>query len=109
MSKSPALVVAILLLGTLAGGQRTRTVTGKVMDKAGAPLTGAIVYLQDTRTYGVRTFITDNEGNYRFSFLSFNVEYQIRAQYQGKSTTKTLSSFDSRSNVELYLKIDTAK
>jgi len=108
MRKCPALVVAILLLGTLASGQ-TRTVTGKVTDKAGAPLSGAIVYLQDTGTLRVRTFITDNEGNYRFNFLSKNVEYQIRAQYQGKSTIKTLSAFDSRGEIVLYLKIDMAK
>ena len=108
MSKSPALVVAILVLDTLAGGQ-TRTVTGKVTDKAGAPLSGAIVYLHNTSTQRIRSFITDNEGNYRFNFLSVDVEYEIRAQCQGKSTTKTLHAFDRRKDIVPYLKIDMAK
>jgi len=83
-----------------------RTVTGQVTDKADKPISGAIVYLQNTRTQQVKTYITDDGGNYRFSSLSPNVDYQLRAEYQGhKSDTKTLSSFDSRSNVVMHLKI----
>ena len=107
----PGLVV--LLAFTLAAGAaapknepQTRTVTGQVTDKADKPISGAIVYLQNTRTQQVKTYITDDGGNYRFSSLSPNVDYQLRAEYQGhKSDTKTLSSFDSRSNVVMHLKI----
>ncbi len=106
----------LLLAFTLAAGAapknepQPRTVTGQVTDKADKPISGAIVYLQNTRTQQVKTYITDDGGNYRFSSLSPNVDYQIRAEYQGhKSDTKTLSSFDSRSNVVMYLKINMAK
>jgi protocatechuate 3,4-dioxygenase beta subunit len=117
MHKAVSLVFAILLLVIVASGAvapknepQTRTVTGQVMDKAEKPLSGAIVYLENTRTQQVKTFITDDGGNYRFSSLSPNVDYQIRAEYQGhRSDTKTLSSFDSRNNIVLYLKINTAK
>ena len=117
MRKAASIVSAIILLGMLAAGAAapkneppTRTVTGQVTDKAEAPLPGAIVYLQNTRTQQVKTFITDDGGNYRFSSLSPNVDYQIRAEYQGhKSDTKTLSSFDSRSNVVMHLKVNMAK
>jgi protocatechuate 3,4-dioxygenase beta subunit len=110
-------VAAIFLLGMLAAGgaapknePQTRVVIGQVTDKADAPLPGAIVYLQNTRTQQVKTFITDDGGNYRFSSLSPNVDYQLRAEYQGhKSDTKTLSSFDSRSTVVMHLKINMAK
>ena len=117
MRKAATLVVAILLLGLLASASpapknepQTRTVTGQVMDKTEKPLPGAIVYLENTRTQQVKTYITDDGGNYRFSSLSPNADYQIRAEYQGhKSDTKTLSSFDSRNNVVLHLKINMAK
>ena len=112
-----AILAAVILLGTLAGGEpapknelQTRTLTGQVTDGAGVPLGGAVVYLQNTRTQVVKTYITDDKGNYRFNSLSPNVDYQVRAEYQGrKSDTKTLSSFDSRSNVIMHLKINTVK
>jgi protocatechuate 3,4-dioxygenase beta subunit len=118
MRKGAAIVAAIMVLGILAAGEptpkneplQTRTLTGQVTDKADAPISGAVVYLQNTRTQVVKTFITDAGGNYRFSSLSPNVDYQIRAEYQGhRSDTKTLSSFDSRNNVVLHLKINMAK
>ena len=117
MRKGAGLVAAVILLGMLAAGSptpknepQTRTLTGQVTDKADVPLAGAIVYLQDTRTQVVKTYITDDKGNYRFTSLSPNTDYQIRAEYKGhKSDTKTLSSFDSRSNVVMYLRINMAK
>ncbi len=117
MRKAAGIVAAIMLLGTLAAAgpapkdePQTRTLTGQVTDKANAPIAGAVVYLQNTRTQTVKTYITSEGGNYRFSSLSPNVDYQVRAEYQGhKSDTKTLSSFDSRSNVVMHLKINMAK
>jgi len=117
MRKAVSIVAVVVVLAVLKAGEpapknepQTRTLTGQVTDKADAPLSGAVVYLQNTRTQAVRTFITDSGGNYRFSSLSFNVDYQVRAEYEGhKSDTKTLSSFDSRSNVVLHLKINLAK
>ncbi len=117
MRKAAGMVAAIILLGLQAAGgpapknePQTRTLTGQVTDKADVPISGAIVYLQNMRTQAVKTFITDGGGNYRFSFLSPNVDYQVRAEYQGhKSDTKTLSSFDSRTNVVMHLKINMAK
>lgn len=117
MRKIAGVTAAIILLGALGTGEpapgnepQTRTLTGQVTDQADVPLSGAIVYLQDTRTQVVKTYITDDKGNYRFSFLSPNVDYQVRAQYQGHmSDTKTLSSFDSRSNVVMHLKIKMTK
>jgi len=117
MRKVAGIVAAIILLGMLAAGEpasknepQTRTLTGQVTDKANVPLAGAVVYLQDTRTQAVRTYITDDSGNYRFASLSPNVDYQVRAEYQGrKSDTKTVSSFDSRGNVVMHLKITITK
>ena len=117
MRRVPGIVAAVFLLGALAASvpapkdePQTRTLTGQVTDKADVPLSGAVVYLQDTRTQVVKTYITDDQGNYRFSSLSRNVDYQVRAEYQGhKSDTRTLSSFDSRTNVVMHLKINMSK
>ena len=88
------------------GDQQLRNVTGQVMDRNDRPLENAIVYLQNSRTLAVKTFITDNTGAYRFHGLSPNTDYQVYAEYKGqKSDTKTVSAFDSRTNVTLHLRI----
>ena len=87
--------------------QTTRTLQGQVLDAADAGIPDAVVYLKNTKTLGVRTFIADKDGNYRFTALSLNVDYQVYAEHQGsKSETKTVSSFDTRKTVVLNLKID---
>ncbi len=92
-------------------GPQLRTVTGNVVTRQNdAPISGAVVYLKNTRTLAVKSFITDDKGSFRFPALQFNVDYQLYAEFQGKhSDTKTLSSFDDRPNVSITLKVDTGK
>jgi len=85
-----------------------RNVTGQVMTKAEAPLPDAVVYLKNTKTLTIKSFITEKDGGYRFHGLSPNIDYEIYADYQGqKSPTKTISSFDNRNNITLNIRIDT--
>lgn len=114
MKKTSALVLALLLLcfaGAYAEkdkGDGGRLLIGRVLDHDDAPLAGAVVYLSNTRTQTVKTYIVGPDGTYRFPALSPNVDYEIYAQHKGhKSDTKTLSSFDSRPQVSIVLKIDT--
>ena len=116
MKKSLALVLALLLVGLCVNiavaekdkGNSGRLVQGKVLDHAENPLAGAIVYLSNTRTQSVKTFIVGQDGAYRFPGLSPNVDYEVYAQAKGKkSDTKTVSSFDSRTQLNIVLKIDT--
>lgn len=89
-------------------GDAGRLLTGRVIDKDDAPLPSSVVYLANTRTRAVKTFIVGQDGNYRFPALSPNVDYEVYAQYQGhKSDTKTVSQFDSRAQVNINLRIDT--
>lgn len=88
-------------------GDNTRLLTGKVMDRQEAPLPNAVVYLTNTRTRAVKTYIVGPDGSYRFPSLSPNVDYEVYAQYNGKkSDTKTVSQFDNRQLVNINLKID---
>jgi hypothetical protein len=85
----------------------SRTLIGIVSDKNDKPLPNAIVYLKNTKTLTVRTFIADNAASYRFHELSPNVDYEVWAEFNGKkSDVKTLSSFDTRSNARINLKIN---
>ena len=86
---------------------QVRNVTGQVFSKADSPIAEAVVYLKNTKTLTIKTFITEKDGGYRFPGLSPNVDYEIYADYQGqKSPTKTISSFDTRPNVTLNLHVD---
>ena len=98
-------------LGEKKGKQpQLRELAGTVMDRADGPLTSAIVYLKNSKTLVVKTYITDKDGKYRFPALAQNVDYQVYAEFQGKkSDTKTLSSFDSRTQININLKVDTSR
>jgi carboxypeptidase family protein len=86
---------------------QTRILTGMVSNQLGNPLADSVVYLTNTRTMGVKTYIVGKDGMYRFPSLSPNIDYQVYAQYQShKSDTKTLSSFDSRPNAVINLKVE---
>jgi len=115
MKRAFAVAVILLLVGLAVaasppGGQRgdnSRVLTGKVMDRQDAPLPNAVVYLTNTRTRAVKTYIVAQDGSYRFPSLSPNIDYEVYAQYNGrKSDTKTVSSFDNRQQVNINLKID---
>ena len=88
-----------------------RTVRGVVVDKSSeAPVPSAVVFLKNTRTNAVRSYITDDEGNYRFSGLDPNVDYEIHAEKDGaKSATRTISSFDNKKEIIVNLKIEKKK
>jgi hypothetical protein len=85
-----------------------RLVFGKVLDPQDNPLADAVVYVTNTRTRAIKTYIVGPDGTYRFPALSTAVDYEIYAQYKGhKSETKSVSQFDDRSQVYVDLKVDT--
>ncbi len=88
-----------------------RTVRGVVADKSSEnPVPSAVVFLRNTRTNAVRSYIADEEGNYRFSGLDPNVDYEIHAEKDGaKSATRTVSSFDDKKDIVVNLKIEKRK
>ena len=88
----------------------SRTLTGTVLDKSDRPIPEAIVYLKNEKTLAIKTYISQNDGSYRFPELSLNADYEVYAQKQGKkSNAKTLSQFDDREKPNINLQIDTNK
>ncbi len=87
-----------------------RILTGTVLDKSDKAVPNAVVYLKNTKTLTMKTYIAQNDGTYRFPELSRNVDYEIYAQKDGKkSNTKTLSQFDDRPKPNINLQIDLKK
>jgi len=87
--------------------QQGRLLYGKVLDQQDNPVVNAVVYLTNTRTHAVKTYIIGQDGTYRFPGLS-TVDYEVYAQYNDrKSDTKSVSQFDDRSQVYVDLKINT--
>jgi hypothetical protein len=85
-----------------------RMLTGKVLDRHDNPLQDAVVYLSNTRTHTVKSYIVGADGAYHFPELSPNIDYEVYAQYKGqKSETKTVSQFDDRKAANIILRIDT--
>ena len=85
-----------------------RLLTGRVVDRQENALPNAVVYVTDTRSRAVKTYIVGPDGNYRFPALSTTVDYEVYAQYNGKtSDTKRISQFDDRKVLSVILKIDT--
>jgi hypothetical protein len=83
-----------------------RTVHGTVVDKDENPAPSSVVYLMNVKTQAVKTYIADDTANYRFSGLDPNADYEIHAEHEDlTSSIRTVSSFDSRRDIEMTLRV----
>jgi hypothetical protein len=112
-----AAVLFLLFLTSFARAQETRkekreaaserTVQGTVADPDGKFINGAVVQLKDGRSLQVRSFITQQNGEYHFSNLKVDNDYQLKADFNGMTSGwKTLSVFDSRKVPVINLKLE---
>ena len=104
------MTLALPLAAQDKNAPQTRTLVGAVTNKGDQPLEKAIVYLKNDKTLMVQTYYTGPDGKFRFNSLSPNVDYEVFAEYKGKrSNSRTLSSFDTRSEAYMPLTIDVEK
>lgn len=91
-------------------GPELRTVHGTVIDTGENPVASAIVYLKNMKTQDVKTYITRDDGLYRFSGLDPNVDYEVHAEHNDMvSSTRQVSSYDSRRDIDFQLKLSHKK
>jgi Carboxypeptidase regulatory-like domain len=124
-SQSLFQVAAVLLLGLLVAmparaqdeskaqkkaEAQLKVLHGSVIDKSENPVPSGVVYLKNVKSQAVKTYIADDSGNYRFSGLDPNVDYEIHAEHEDMtSAIRTVSSFDSRRDIEVTLKLSKKK
>lgn len=113
MVKRFAVLWVVLALAGLAFGQNKkskepaeRSVSGIVTDENDMPVPGAVVQLKNTKTLEVRSFIAKEHGDYYFHGLSTDVDYELKAEFNGRTSgAKTLSSFDTHSEARINLQL----
>src|SRR5262245_28281214 len=83
-----ALVLALLVVPSVAFGQATATVTGTVTDQSKAVLPGVTVTATEIATGRQFVGVTDDRGEYRFVNVSPGT-YKIQAELTGFATVTT--------------------
>ena len=90
MRKTLIGAIALLLLFSpllFSQSRDTGAIRGVVTDEQNTPLPGVNVTLSGGNLMGVRTFVTDANGEFRFPALPPG-EYQVRAELQGFGTVR---------------------
>lgn len=112
MIKRLLVALIVLALAGSAFGQKKskepteKAVSGVVTDATGNPVPGAIIQLKNMKTLQVRSFIAREMGDYFFQGLATDVDYELKAESNGKSSaTRTLSSFDTHAEAKINLQL----
>lgn len=104
-----AVLLALMAAATplaIAQDFGVKQLQGKVLGNNDTPLSGAIVYLQNSRNSDIKSYITEKDGAYHFAGIAADTDYTVWASFKGKkSSTKTVSSFDTRKSVYVDLHI----
>ena len=107
----------LLLTQTAAAQKKTReerreeatqrVAQGLVTGSDDQPVAGAVVQVKDTRTLAVRSYITQQDGMYRFTGLKNDTDYQLSAKFGDLSAgPRTLSIFDNRKEAIVNFKLE---
>jgi Carboxypeptidase regulatory-like domain len=112
MTRFCGVVLLALMLASFALAQKKekapseRSLSGIITDASGAPAPGAVVQLKNLKTLQIRSYIAREKGDYHFNGLSTDVDYEVKADWNGHSSaTRTLSSFDSHPEAVINLSL----
>jgi len=90
-------------------GPKPKNVHGIVQDVRGKPLSGARVFVKNMKTNVIRTLETDQKGEYKVFGLPPDVDYELYADFKGKSSDKrVISSYLNREDNVLNFQLDVA-
>jgi Carboxypeptidase regulatory-like domain len=85
---------------------KLRTIEGVVCRDDGTPVQGAVVYLQDSKSLAVKSYLSDEQGEFHFRRLSMSADFDLWAEMNGKrSKTKSISQFNSKTDLQYRLKV----
>jgi pimeloyl-ACP methyl ester carboxylesterase len=92
--------------------EKTKNIHGVVLDQSGKPIVGARVLIRNTKDNTSRSIITDQNGSYNLRGLPPEVNYEVRADFNGAiSDVKNVSAFldreDNLLNFQLNLVVAT--
>jgi len=83
-----------------------RVVTGSVVDATSVLVPGVTVFLKDLKTKAIRSFTTTEKGRFRFGQVNMAEDQELWAEKgDKKSAVKTVSSWDTRKEFEIELKL----
>jgi hypothetical protein len=83
-----------------------RVVSGYVVDANATPLVGATVFLKNVKTKSIRSYTSAADGKFRFAQVNMVDDQELWAEKDGKkSASKSISSWDTRKEFEVELKI----
>ena len=89
---------------------KLRTIEGVVCSSNGTPIQGAVVYLQDSKSLAVKSYLSDSAGKFHFRQLSMSIDFDLWAELNGKrSKTKSISQFNSKTDLNYKLKLPVSK
>ena len=105
-----AAVVVLTMSRTPSQAQYTRSperaITGTVQDASHEPLRGAVVQMEEAGTMVIRSYVTDEKGEYQFRNVSSNSDFTLWATFRGnKSKTFGISKFDHKLDRVIALEI----
>jgi Carboxypeptidase regulatory-like domain len=109
-ARAARLAILLLSVGLFAQQKSqdatTRNLEGVVTDAVGQHAAKAVVQLKNTKNLQIRSFITQEDGSYHFMGLSADVEYHVKAERDGATSSwKTLSVFNSKKTPVINLKL----
>ena len=83
-----------------------RVVQGRVSDSDSAAINGATVFLKNLKSKSIRSYSTNGDGKFRFTQVNMAEDYDLWAEKSDKkSATKSISSWDSRKEFDVELKL----
>ena len=105
------LFIAIVAIVGLAGfDSLSRSLSGVVTDQNAKPIPHAAVQLENERTLAIRSYLTDAHGEFHFAELSPDIDYDVRAEFDGiRSKTRVVSQFDGHKAARIRLVIEISR